>query len=148
MKNPVIELRNVHFTYPDGTSALNGINLSVAANTTLGLIGPNGAGKSTLLLHLNGILKQYGSVKICGIESEEGNIALIRKNVGLVFQDPDSQLFMPTVFDDVAFGPLNLGLTPQMVKERVAMALDMVDMPAALKRSPHHLSFGEKKGFP
>lgn len=145
MEEPIIELCGVRYSYPDKTSALAGINLSVQAGTTLGLIGPNGAGKSTLLLHLNGILKQEGSVKVCGLEVDDRNLPLIRKNVGLVFQDPDAQLFMPAVFDDVAFGPLNMQLPEHAVKETVIRALELVDMLPAIRRSSHHLSFGEKK---
>lgn len=145
MKRPIVELTDVRFTYPDGTPALAGVNLSISPGQTLGLIGPNGAGKSTLLLHLNGILKQHGSVKVSDMEVVDKNLALIRRKVGLVFQDPDAQLFMPTVFDDVAFGPINMQLPEKAVKETVIKALELVDMLGAMKRSSHHLSFGEKK---
>jgi cobalt/nickel transport system ATP-binding protein len=145
MEQMIVELKDIRFTYPDGTSALAGVNLSVARGQTLGLIGPNGAGKSTLLLHLNGILKQHGSVMISGMAVEDRNLQAIRGKVGLVFQDPDSQLFMPTVFDDVAFGPLNMELPKAAVQDAVISALELVDMLPAMKRSSHHLSFGEKK---
>jgi cobalt/nickel transport system ATP-binding protein len=145
MEQPIVELNNVRFTYPDGTPALAGVDLSVARGQTLGLIGPNGAGKSTLLLHLNGILNQQGSVTISGVELVDRNLSLIRSKVGLVFQDPDAQLFMPTVFDDVAFGPVNMQLPKTAVQEAVINALELVDMLPAMKRSSHHLSFGEKK---
>ena len=145
MEQPIVELKDVRFTYPDGTVALSGVNLAVARGQTLGLIGPNGAGKSTLLLHLNGILRQQGSVRISGMEVEERNLPEIRSKVGLVFQDPDAQLFMPTVFDDVAFGPLNMRLPKGAVQDAVISALELVDMLPAMKRSSHHLSFGEKK---
>jgi cobalt/nickel transport system ATP-binding protein len=145
MKHTIVELKGVRFKYPDGTAALTGVDLSVEAGQTLGLIGPNGAGKSTLLLHLNGILKQLGSVMIAGMEVNDRNLPLIRSKVGLVFQDPDAQLFMPTVFDDVAFGPINMGLSKEVVREAVIKALELVDMLPAMKRSSHHLSFGEKK---
>ncbi|HNQ50862.1 MAG TPA: ABC transporter ATP-binding protein [Candidatus Omnitrophota bacterium] len=145
MEQPIVELQDVRFTYPDGTPALAGVDLSVARGQTLGLIGPNGAGKSTLLLHLNGILKQEGSVRICGTRVSDRDLALIRGKVGLVFQDPDAQLFMPTVFDDVAFGPLNMRLPGHAARDAVIRALELVDMLPAMKRSSHHLSFGEKK---
>jgi cobalt/nickel transport system ATP-binding protein len=145
MEQMIVELKDVRFTYPDGTAALAGVDLSVAHGETLGLIGPNGAGKSTLLLHLNGILKQHGSVMISGMEAEGRNLPAIRSKVGLVFQDPDAQLFMPTVFDDVAFGPLNMQLPKAAVQDAVISALELVDMLPAMKRSSHHLSFGEKK---
>ncbi|MCU0650957.1 MAG: energy-coupling factor ABC transporter ATP-binding protein [Candidatus Omnitrophica bacterium] len=145
MRKPVVELKGVNFTYPDGTCALAGVDLCVMAGQTLGLIGPNGAGKSTLLLHLNGILKQSGQVFIDGTATDDRNLPVIRSKVGLVFQDPDAQLFMPTVFDDVAFGPINMGLNKDAVQEVVIKALELVDMLPAMKRSSHHLSFGEKK---
>ncbi|MFA5099774.1 MAG: ABC transporter ATP-binding protein [Candidatus Omnitrophota bacterium] len=145
MERNIVELKDVRFIYPDGTAALAGVDLSVAPGETLGLIGPNGAGKSTLLLHLNGILKQHGSVMVSGLEVGERNLPAIRSQVGLVFQDPDAQLFMPTVFDDVAFGPLNMGLHKTAVQDAVISALELVDMLPAMKRSSHHLSFGEKK---
>ncbi|MFA6385117.1 MAG: ATP-binding cassette domain-containing protein [Candidatus Omnitrophota bacterium] len=145
MEQIIVELKDVRFSYPDGTAALAGVDLSVASGSTLGLIGPNGAGKSTLLLHLNGILKQRGSVKISGMEVSDRNLSAIRSKVGLVFQDPDAQLFMPTVFDDVAFGPLNMRLPKTTVQDAVISALELVDMLPAMKRSSHHLSFGEKK---
>jgi cobalt/nickel transport system ATP-binding protein len=109
------------------------------------VIGPNGAGKSTLLLHLNGILRGNSTVKICGLTVEEKNLKEIRKKVGLIFQDPEDQLFSLNVFDDVAFGPINMGLTESEVKQHVAQALQWVNMAGYEQRSPHHLSVGEKK---
>jgi len=109
------------------------------------LIGPNGAGKSTLLLHLNGLLKSNGHVKILGRKISQENLAFIRSKTGLVFQDPENQLFMPTVFDDVAFGPLNMGIERPQVVLAVEKALSQVDMLSSKMRSAHHLSFGEKK---
>ena len=106
----VIRVRNLEYVYPEGTKALKGINLDVFQGESIGLIGPNGAGKSTLLLHLNGILKaRSGLVEVLGMKVEERNLVEIRQRVSLVFQEPDDQLFMPTVFDDVAFGPVNAG---------------------------------------
>ena len=145
MAKKVIEIKNLNYTYPDGTEALKSINLDIFAGESLGIIGPNGAGKSTLLLHLNGILKDKGQIKILDLEISEQNLPLIRSKVGLVFQDPDNQLFMPTVFDDVSFGPLNMGLAKQEVISCVQSALKEVDMLDSIKRTSHHLSFGEKK---
>jgi cobalt/nickel transport system ATP-binding protein len=140
-----IRIENLSFDYPDGQKALKDITLTVAAGETVALIGPNGAGKSTLLLHLNGILRSNGSVNILGKPVNEQNLKWIRTKVGLIFQNPDDQLFSPTVFDDVAFGPLNMGLLESEVRARVTRALQSVDMAGYEKRSPHHLSLGEKK---
>ncbi len=146
MTEKIIEIENLSYVYPDGIKALNNISFSVKMGESLGVIGPNGAGKSTLLLHLNGVLKQNsGRVRICGIELNQKNIFEVRKKVGVVFQDPDTQLFMPTVFDDVAFGPINLGFSNKEVKESVNSALSKVDMSNTENRISHHLSFGEKK---
>jgi cobalt/nickel transport system ATP-binding protein len=145
MAEKIIEIKDLHYSYPDGTKALCGINLEVFRGESLGLIGPNGAGKSTLLLHLNGILRSNSAVKILGREVTDKNLPLIRGRVGLVFQDPENQLFMPTVFDDVGFGPINLGMKKADVQDAVKRALEDVDMLPSLKRSSHHLSVGEKK---
>lgn len=145
MLDKVIEIRSLSYSYPDQTKALENINIAVARGESLGIVGPNGAGKSTLLLHLNGILKGNGQVKVLGLEMKQENFSQIRSKVGLVFQDPDSQLFMPTVFDDVAFGPVNMGLSKEEIKKNVQGALQEVDMGSASKRLSHHLSFGEKK---
>ena len=145
MPEKVIEIRDLNYTYPDGTRALEEINLDVFEGESLGIIGPNGAGKSTLLLHLNGILRGNSYLKILDLEIKDKNLPRIRSKVGLVFQDPDNQLFMPTVFDDVAFGPLNMGLARDRVEESVSEALKEVDMLDSIKRLSHHLSFGEKK---
>lgn len=141
----VIELKGLKYCYPDGTRALNDVDLSIGRGEYVALIGPNGAGKSTLLLHLNGLLRGGGEVKVLGKAATDENLAYIRQKVGLVFQDPDDQLFMPTVFDDVAFGPMGLGLPRQEIRNRVERALSMVGMPGFGPRSAHHLSFGEKK---
>ncbi len=140
-----IEIRGLNYYYPDGTKALYNIDLDILKEESVGIIGPNGAGKSTLLLHLNGILQGEGYVKIFGEKISRENITRIRKKVGLVFQDPDNQLFMPTVFDDVAFGPLNMSLSKDEVHKLVDEALSKVDMLNFKNRSSHHLSFGEKK---
>ncbi|MGQ9730553.1 MAG: energy-coupling factor ABC transporter ATP-binding protein [Candidatus Zipacnadales bacterium] len=139
-----IEIERLSYTYPDGSSGLREVSLAVAEGQCAGLVGPNGAGKSTLLLHLNGILEGDGSVRIYGRPVRE-NLREARRLVGLVFQNPDDQLFMPTVFDDVAFGPLNLGWDKDRVRTEVARALDAVGLTGYDHRSPHHLSLGEKK---
>ncbi len=141
----VVDIRELSFTYPDGTRALDGVTLRLNEGERVGLVGPNGAGKSTLLLHLNGLLRGEGRVEVCGVPLEDGRLDEVRLKVGLVFQDPDDQLFMPTVFDDVAFGPLNMGLDRQEVERRVGRGLREVDMGYAVERSSHHLSFGERK---
>lgn len=140
-----IEIENLSFSYPDGHPALQDINLSIAPCEKVALVGPNGAGKSTLILHLNGILTGKGLVKVCGLPMEPKNLGQIRAEVGLVFQNPDDQLFSPTVFDDVAYGPLYQGLTPDEVSARVEKALAAVNMTGFSKRVSHHLSTGEKK---
>lgn len=144
MENAV-EIENLSYNYPDGHEALRHISLSIAKNETVSIIGPNGAGKSTLLLHLNGIIRSDGVIKILGTPLTEKNLKWVRSKVGLVFQNPDDQLFSPTVFDDVAFGPLNMGLAEEDVRSRVQKALAMVNMVGYDKRSPQHLSIGEKK---
>lgn len=145
MTRKVIEIRNLSYSYPDGAEALKNINIEIFEGESLGIIGPNGAGKSTLLLHLNGILKADAYIKVLGLDLNDGNLSKIRSRVGLVFQDPDDQLFMPTVFDDVAFGPINLDLKKDEVKKRVEEALKAVGMLDLVDRIAHHLSFGEKK---
>jgi len=146
MMEMVISISNLNYTYHDGTPALKGVSLDISRGESVGIIGPNGAGKTTLLLHLNGILVcQDGRVKILGKETRKENLKGIRRDVGLVFQDPDDQLFMPTVFDDVAFGPINMGCAQEEVREKVSQALKWVGMEGREQRSPQHLSIGEKK---
>lgn len=140
-----IKIRDLKYTYSDGTRALQGVDLSIFEKESVGLIGPNGAGKSTLLLHLNGILGGSGKVEIMGLEITDKNLDFIRNKVGLVFQDPEDQLFMPTVFDDVAFGPINMEKALEEVTATVSEALEEVDMLESINRVSHHLSFGEKK---
>lgn len=141
-----ISITDLSYTYHDGTPALKGVSLDISRGESIGVIGPNGAGKTTLLLHLNGILmSENGKVKILGKETRKENLKGIRRDVGLVFQDPDDQLFMPTVFDDVAFGPINMGCAQEEVRERVAQALEWVGMEGCEQRSPQHLSIGEKR---
>jgi len=148
-----LELRDLRFSYPDGSEALRGVDLRVAEGECVGLIGPNGAGKSTLLLHLNGILPEFGgrrdappaAVRIFGETISPANLASIRRTVGLLFQDPDDQLFCPTVFEDVAFGPRQFGLADVDVRRAVARALAMVGLAGFDTRAPHRLSGGEKR---
>lgn len=141
----IIEIKNLNYTYPDRTKALCGLDLTVREGESIGLIGPNGAGKSTLLLHLNGILRGKGKIMILGKEIKGNNLNHIRSKIGLVFQDPEDQLFMPTVFDNVAFGPINNGAKKTEIQNLVKNALMEVDMEDASTRCAHHLSFGEKK---
>jgi cobalt transport protein ATP-binding subunit len=140
-----VEVRGLRYRYPDGHLALDGVDLSIAPGEKVALVGPNGAGKSTLLLHLNGILQGEGDVRVCGWPVGDGHLGKIRAAVGLVFQDADDQLFSPTVFEDVAFGPLYMGLAPEEVGRRVESALLAVGMDDAGPRVSHHLSSGEKK---
>lgn len=138
-------LRGVSFAYPDGQPALRGIDLRIAAGERVALVGTNGAGKSTLLLQLNGILRGNGTVAVCGIPVEAKSLGRVRALVGLVFQNPDDQLFSPTVFEDVAYGPLYMGLAADEVRARVGRALAAVDMAGFEARLPQHLSIGQRK---
>ncbi|MDI9615686.1 ATP-binding cassette domain-containing protein [Methanothermobacter sp.] len=144
----IIEAVNIRYTYPDGTQALKGINFHAKKGEVVALLGPNGAGKSTLFLHFNGILQPTsGKVLVDGKEIDYSKSGLIevRQKVGIVFQNPDDQLFAPRVDEDVAFGPLNMGLDEDEVEERVKDALRKVGMSGYEDRPPHHLSGGEKK---
>ena len=140
-----IEFHALSFAYPDGRKALDNVSLMIREGEKVALIGPNGAGKSTLMLHLNGILRGQGVTKIMGTEVDDGNLGIIRSQVGLVFQHPDDQLFSPTVFEDVAFGPLHMDLDEEEVRQRVDWALTQVGMTGFENRICHHLSLGEKK---
>jgi cobalt/nickel transport system ATP-binding protein len=142
---PVISLERLSFSYPDGRQALHQISLQIFPGEKVALVGPNGAGKSTLMLHLNGILAGEGDVHVTGLPVTRPNLPLVRAKVGLVFQNPDDQLFSPTVFEDVAFGPLHMGYSGDEVHQRVFQALEMVGMAGYAGRLSHHLSVGEKK---
>ncbi|HOG08511.1 MAG: ATP-binding cassette domain-containing protein [Syntrophales bacterium] len=145
MSHHIIEFKEVCFRYPDGTEALKGVSFRIVHGESVGIVGANGAGKSTLLQHLNGcLLPASGQVTIGDLNLTATTRGEIRRKVGSVFQNPDDQLFMPTVFDDVAFGPLNLGLDEAHVRERVESALSRVNGLALKNKPPHHLSAGEK----
>ncbi len=144
--NHHVEIQNLVFTYPDGTKALKGISFKILQGECVAVIGGNGAGKSTLLQHLNGyLMPTSGEVRIGEVTLTRETAKIIRRTVGMVFQDPDDQLFMPTVFEDVAFGPLNLGLVPQEAAQRAADALERVGMTHLRDRPPYKLSAGEKR---
>jgi cobalt/nickel transport system ATP-binding protein len=140
-----LEVTDLHFTYPDGHVALRGVSLRIERGEKVALVGPNGAGKSTLMLQLNGILMGQGRISVGGLPVAKEHLRQIRARVGLVFQNPDDQLFSPTVFEDVAFGPLHMGYPEAEVRGRVARALELVGMDAFAERLSHHLSVGEKK---
>lgn len=145
MNEPAVRIRNLSFAWPDGTQALQGVSLDVAQGERVALLGANGAGKSTLMLHLNGLHPSRGEVEILGVPVVKKNHKLVRQRVGLVFQNPDDQLFCPTVYEDVAFGPRNLGLSEDRVEEVVTHALAAVGLAGFEKRASLHLSLGEKK---
>jgi cobalt/nickel transport system ATP-binding protein len=133
------------YSYPNGQPALDGIDLHVQHGERVAVLGPNGAGKTTLMLHLNGLMTGAGALEVAGVEVGPKNLAELRRRVGLVFQDPDDQLFMPTVEEDVAFGPLNMGLDREAARERVAEALAAVRMQPVASRAPYQLSMGERR---
>jgi cobalt/nickel transport system ATP-binding protein len=136
---------DLSFRYPDGRIALDGVHLEVEHGERIAVLGPNGAGKTTLMLHLNGLLRGDGTLRVAGLDVAPGTLRALRARVGLVFQDPDDQLFMPTVAEDVAFGPLNLGLDADAAAARVAAALAAVGMGYAAERAPHTLSLGQRR---
>jgi len=146
MTDHAVQITRLNYSYPDGTRALEEIDFDVRVGERVALVGPSGAGKSTLLLHLNGVLQGSGTVRIMGRLLGENHLQLIRKQVGLVFQDPNDQLFCPTVLEDIAFGPLNLGLPADDIPRRAAEALRNVGLEQTVRqRSSHHLSHGERK---
>ncbi|MEN9692629.1 MAG: hypothetical protein RLZZ330_273 [Actinomycetota bacterium] len=143
-----LKVSNLAFAYPDGHQALFGVNLELEKGERVAVLGPNGAGKTTLVLHLNGILSGSGDVEVAGLRldsNDKNNLLEIRRRVGIVFQDPDDQLFMPTVREDVEFGPFNFGLRGEELKNRVDWALNQVKMLEFADKAPHHLSFGQRR---
>lgn len=146
MSHHIVEVKNLQHIYPDGTVALKDVSFRITHGESVGIIGANGAGKSTLLLHLNGYLTATsGGIRIGDFPLSKGTLPEIRRTVGMVFQDPDDQLFMPTVFEDVAFGPLNLGFSPADAEQCVQNALERVGAAHLRDKPPYHLSGGEKK---
>ena len=143
---PAIRTQALRYAYPDGHTALDGVDLTIARGERVAVLGPNGAGKTTLMLHLNGVLTAAsGSVEIDGVAVTRKNLRDVRRRVGLVFQDPDDQLFMPTVAQDVAFGPANFGYRGEELADRVRRALDVVSLADQADRSPAHLSGGQRR---
>ena len=146
MSTSAVRVRDLHYTYPDGHVALAGVDLDVAPGERVALLGPNGAGKTTLMLHLNGVLTaSRGTVEIGATTVQRSTLREIRRRVGLVFQDPDDQLFMPTLAQDVAFGPANFGVRGADLDARVAHALAVVSMSELADRSPAHMSGGQRR---
>jgi cobalt/nickel transport system ATP-binding protein len=146
MSHHIVEVKNLRHVYPDGTAALHDVSFRITHGESVAIIGANGAGKSTLLLHLNGYLvPTAGQIRIGDFPMNKSTLPEIRRTVGMVFQDPDDQLFMPTVYDDVAFGPMNLGLPVAEVEQRVRDALERVGAGHLREKAPYHLSGGEKK---
>jgi cobalt/nickel transport system ATP-binding protein len=143
---PSLEVSGLAFAYPDGHQALFGVDLRIERGERVALLGPNGAGKTTLVLHLNGVHRAgAGTVRVGGMEVTREHVQEIRRRVGIVFQDPDDQLFMPTVADDVAFGPANFGVTEPELALRVKEALEAVGVAELADRSPMHLSGGQRR---
>jgi cobalt/nickel transport system ATP-binding protein len=146
MSHHLVEIKQLHHVYPDGSVALRDVSLRILHGEAVAIVGANGAGKSTLLLHLNGtLLPSAGTIRIGGMAVSKENLPAIRRTVGMVFQDPDDQLFMPTVYDDVAFGLHNMRVDAAEIDRRVAQALALVDAGALQEKPPYHLSAGEKK---
>ncbi len=146
MSHHIVEAKDLHYTYPDGTPGLDGLSFRFVHGESVGIVGENGAGKSTLLLHLIGYLSPtQGTVQVGDVQVTPKTLPYVRRSAGMIFQDPDDQLFMPAVYEEVAFGPLNLGLTPEEVEQRVQTALETVGASHLRDRPPYHLSGGEKR---
>ncbi|KXS47841.1 MAG: cobalt/nickel transport system ATP-binding protein, partial [Halanaerobium sp. T82-1] len=148
LSKKVLEVENLVFNYPDGTNALDGLSLSIEKGKKIAILGANGAGKSTLFLHLNGILKpKQGNIKFRGkkISYKKKELQNLRKNIGIVFQDPDMQLFSSSVFQEISFGPLNLGLSEIQTRERVDEAMQIMEITDIKDKPTHLLSYGQKK---
>ena len=143
--DPLIEVTGLRYSYPGGAEALRGVDFRLEPGETVILLGANGSGKTTFVLHLNGLLTGEGTVRVCGLPIEKPHLPEIRKRVGLVFQDAEEQLFMPTVLEDVMFGPLNLGRAAADAEHDARSALERVGMAEAATRAPYHLSAGEKR---
>lgn len=143
--NPLIEIAGLRYRYEDGTQALDGIDFRLYPGECVALLGANGSGKTTFALHLNGLMAGEGRITVCGMPVEAPNLIQVRRKIGLVFQDADEQLFMPTVFEDVLFGPLNMGYDAAQAEDRATYALEQVGMLKARLKAPYHLSAGEKR---
>jgi cobalt/nickel transport system ATP-binding protein len=141
----LVHVRDLCYQYDDGTKALDGVNFYLFPGETVALFGANGSGKTTFVSHLNGLLRGPGQIDVCGMRVAKNTLAAVRSKVGMVFQDSDEQLFMPTVLEDVAFGPLNLGMSRLEAVVKATRALTEVGMEHALDKAPYHLSAGEKK---
>ena len=142
---PLIEVRDLHFQYQDGTKALEGVNFTLESGETVALLGANGSGKTTFVLQLNGVLRGEGSITVCGLSLTKETLPQIRSKIGMVFQDSDEQLFMPTVLEDVAFGPLNHGVPETEAIDKAKAALERVGLTHVWNKAPYHLSAGEKR---
>jgi cobalt/nickel transport system ATP-binding protein len=142
---PLIEVDGLRYRYEDGTQALDGVSFRLYPGECVALLGANGSGKTTFALHLNGLLSGEGRVNVCGLPVDRQHLLQIRRKIGMVFQDSDEQLFMPTVIEDVLFGPLNAGLPPDQARGKAEAALERTGMLHALKKAPYHLSAGEKR---
>lgn len=142
---PIIDIRDLSYRYDDGTPALSGVSFQLFEGETVALFGPNGSGKTTFVMQLVGLLHGEGQIKICGLSPAKQNLPVIRRKVGIVFQNSDDQLFMPTVLEDIEFGPLSLGLSGTEAREVALKALDAVQLREASAKAPYHLSAGEKR---
>jgi energy-coupling factor transporter ATP-binding protein EcfA2 len=142
---PLIEVAGLRYCYDDGTEALRGVDFRLLPGETVALLGANGSGKTTFVLHLNGLLRGQGTVRVCGLDVEPPNLEAVRSRIGMVFQNSDEQLFLPTVLEDVAFGPLNQGKNREQAHAAARAALRAVSLEFAAARAPYHLSAGEQR---